>query len=235
MKDLRSYILEGFKLGKNKVKKEENDFVYLDLPSKTLWAKYNVGAKPGSTTESWYGDYFMWGDPEPADNKICDWNNYKYTNGSPGHLIKYCTNIAYWDGKGKPDNKLTLDEEDDMANANMGGDWKMPTKEQLQELIDNTTSEWVKNYKGISGLNGILFTSKTNDNTLFIPAAGLRNNSTILRAGQNVKIWSSTLRSSTYASYSDSSAYYLDSSSNDTDFYSNYRCLGFSVRGVMIK
>ena len=227
MKDLRSYILEGFKLGKNKVKKEENDFVYLDLPSKTLWAKYNVGAKPGSTTESWYGDYFMWGDPEPADNKICDWNNYKYTNGSPGHLIKYCTNIAYWDGKGIPDNKLVLDEEDDMANANMGGDWKIPTKEQLQELLDNTTSKWVRKYNDIQKLNGRLFTSKTNGNTLFIPAAGFRDNSVHLD-GSYVAIWSSLLETT-----DPTAACSIGSSSSDLSIRHPYRHYGISVRAVM--
>ena len=230
MRDIVTYINEGFKLGKNKVKKEK-DFVDLGLPSRTLWATSNVGALCGSTAESWYGDYFMWGDPESVTNKMCNWENYKWCTGDGNKLIKYCTSnkTNYWDGKGKPDNKLVLDEEDDMANANMGGNWKMPTKEELQELINNTTNEWVTDYNGISGLNGILFTSKSNDNTLFIPAAGFLSLSSINNAGYNFYIWSSTLNVS-----NPNNAYIL----NGGDIYKIYvttdcRYYEFPVRAIM--
>lgn len=49
--------------------------------------------------------------------------------------------------------------------------WRMPTEEEIQELIDNTISTWINSYNG-SGINGTLFTSKTNTNTLFVPASG---------------------------------------------------------------
>ena len=230
MRSLKDYILnEGFKLGKNKVDTED-DAVDLDLPSGTLWCKYNVGAKPGSTAESWYGDYFMWGDIKYVTNKECDWKNYKWCNNNDESLSKYCykSKTNFWDGKGNPDNKLVLDLEDDMANANMKGDWKMPTKEQFQELIDNTTSEWLTDYNGISGLNGRLFTSKTNNNTLFIPAAGLRDYSSINSIGFNIVVWSSSLFTD-----NPSSAYVL--SSYKYDIYTNraYRISGCSVRGII--
>ena len=235
MKDLRTYIKkqinEGFKLGKNKVKKVEEDFVDLDLPSGTLWCKHNVGATCKSDAESWYGDYFTWGDPEPVTNKKCYWKTYKWCNNNGKSLIKYCpkNKIAYWAGKGNPDNKLVLDEEDDMANANMGGNWKMPTKEELQELIDNTTNEWVEDYNGISGLNGILFESKSNDNTLFIPAAGARYHNFTDNIGSYVYVWSSTLMvdNPSGASCIPAYIYGMRKSSNYSRFW------GVSVRGVL--
>ena len=230
MRDLRTYVLEGFKLGKNKVKKEE-DFVDLGLPSRTLWCKYNVGATCASTAKSWYGDYFMWGDTEPATDKKCNWENYKYANGAYNKLTKYCPvyKINYWGGKGKPDNKLVLDEEDDMARANMGDDWKMPTREQLQELIKNTTSKSVKKYNNIRGLNGLVLTSKINNNTLFIPATGYRDGSSLFYVGSRIDIWTSSLTED--APYNACNMYSDNRYIHTYDFNRHY---GFSVRGVMV-
>ena len=230
MKSLKDYILnEGFKLGKNKVKKEE-DFVDLELPSKTLWCKYNVGATCRSDAKSWYGDYFMWGDNDSKNNKTCNWENYKWCNCDYDKLIKYCPadKTNYWGGNGKPDNKLVLDEEDDMVNTNMNGDWKMPTKEQCKELLDNTTNKWVEDYNDIQGLNGRLLTSKTNDNTLFIPAAGYQSSNSVFRIGIVIGIWSSTL--SIINPYA---AYYLLSDNEYISIGSSYRNRGIPVRGVM--
>lgn len=55
----------------------------------------------------------------------------------------------------------------------MGGDWHMPTKAQYEELLNTqyVTNEWVENYND-SGVNGCLFTSVSNGNTIFIPATG---------------------------------------------------------------
>ena len=224
------YVLEGFRLGKNKVKKEEDNFVDLDLPSSTLWCKYNVGATCEDDAKSWYGDYFMWGDPESATSKPCNFTNYKHSNGAIDKLTKYCPSnkINCWDGKGKPDNKSVLDEEDDMANINMDGDWKIPTKEQCQELIDNTTNKWVENYNDISGLKGILFTSKTNGNILFIPAAGCRHGSYVDHEGLDISVWSSSC-----GVVRPAYAYYLYSNSASTYIQRNIRSYGCSVRGVM--
>ena len=232
MIDLKTYINESFRLGKNKVDKDE-DFVDLGLPSGTLWCKYNIGATCGYDPKSWYGDYFMWGDIEPIKNKICNWTNYKYCNGNNKTLTKYCNidKISCWAVKGKPDNKLTLDLEDDMANVNIGGDVKTPTEDDIQELIDNTISKWVRKYNNIEGLNGRLFTSNTNNNTLFIPAAGyydFNSKSSVSETGGNVSIWSSTI----HYKYP-YEAYYLNSYSYNIYISARYRCCGCPVRAVM--
>jgi len=204
-------------------------YVDLGLPSGALWAAYNVGAEHSTTPDSWYGNYFQWGDTEPANNKTCDWEHYKYCNGTDNTLTKYCPTEQsdYWDGEGNPDNKLVLDESDDMAKI-LGGDWHMPSQKLVAELVLCTTSEWVEDYNGIKGLNGRLFTSNINGNTLFIPAAGFRNGDDVDGVGDYVYLWSTALSldDPSYACslYANSGSAYLSSGE---------RCCGFSVRGVL--
>ena len=70
---------------------------------------------------------------------------------------------------GKTYNVLeTLDLADDAAYINMGGAWRMPTKDEFEELLNNTTHE----VKTINGIKGMLFTSTINGHQLFIPFAG---------------------------------------------------------------
>ena len=109
-----------------------HSYVDLGLPSGTLWATMNVGA----TTETDYGDYFMWGETTP--NTVYDWATYKHCNGSDTTMTKYCTDSSY----GTVDNKTTLDLEDDAARANMGGDWRMPTATEYQTLYNETLWVW---------------------------------------------------------------------------------------------
>lgn len=70
------------------------------------------------------------------------------------------------------DNKMVLDAEDDVATITMGSHWCIPTSTQAEELINETTQQWVENYNN-SNVNGMLFTSNTNDNTIFLPANGI--------------------------------------------------------------
>ena len=76
-----------------------NEVVDLGLPSGTLWSKFLLGATNGDTKESWYGNYYAWGELVPnktnEDGKIYfKWDNYKYgkTNNK---LTKYCNNSKY--------------------------------------------------------------------------------------------------------------------------------------------
>lgn len=110
-------------------------YVDLGLPSGTLWANMNVGAE--SIIDA--GDPFAWGEVETKE--ICSVTNYKWynvtgwTGSSPNYdITKYNTSSL-----GVVDNKTKLDLIDDAAYRNWGGDWRMPTKAELLELIDNTT------------------------------------------------------------------------------------------------
>ena len=196
-----------------------HDYVDLGLPSGTLWATMNIGA----TSPEQYGDYFAWGETTPKGSY--SWNNYKYGN-APIALIKYCNNSAY--GKDEyTDNFTELELGDDAARVNWGGDWRMPTKAQVQELIDNTTSAWTNDFNN-TGISGVTFISKTNNNTMFIPAAGYFE-TTVDGVGAGGYLWCSALGSSyPYG------AWYLNVGNNKVDLMSYYsRYCGRSVRGVL--
>jgi hypothetical protein len=190
------------------------------LPSGTLWATCNIGA---SSPEE-YGDYFAWGETEPKADY--SWATYKWCNGSSTTLTKYCTNSEY----GTVDNKTELDPEDDAATVNWGTSWRMASKEQYQELIDNCTSVWTTR----NGVNGRLVTGP-NGYTLFLPAAGYRRDDSLYHAGSRGNDWSRTLYSS--GSFSGpGSAYgvYFDSSFLNWNTIGS-RSYGLAVRAVRVQ
>ena len=153
--------------------------VDLGLPSGTKWANMNVGA-----LYPWgYGLFFAWGEtkgytsvPEgTADDKgkytmtdhSFDWASYKWCNGTKDSMTKYCTNSEY----GTEDGMLNLLPEDDAAQANWGGQWVMPTYDEMKELVDNTTCTETT----VNGVRGWEYTSDINGNSIFLPAAGYRD------------------------------------------------------------
>ena len=131
---------------------------YVDLGLSVKWATFNVGAsKPEE-----YGDYFAWGEVEPKSTN--DWSTYQWCNGSHLTLTKYCTNGSF----GAVDNRTQLELTDDAAHANWDGNWRMPTYAELTELHEQCTWTWITQ----NGVNGYKVTSKTNGNSIFLPAAG---------------------------------------------------------------
>ena len=193
----------------------DHAYVDLGLPSGLLWATCNVGA---DSLED-YGDYFAWGETQPKDTY--NWNTYQYCNGSYTTLTKY-SNTSSYGYNGFTDNLTTLLPEDDAATANWGSDWRMPTEEEWQELLDNTTVTWTTQ----NGVNGRLFTA-SNGNSLFLPAAGCRYDSSLDRAGSYGYYWSSSLYTD-YPYY----AWRFHFNSGNYGVYYNNRYYGQSVRGV---
>ena len=122
------------------------------------------------------------------------------------------------------DNKTTLDPEDDAATQIMGGEWRMPTKVEFDELINNTSNGWVTNYNG-SGVNGRVFIA-SNGNSIFIPAAGYRDGGSMSNATYG-NVWCSSIHA-TYSIFAED----LDFYSGDCGVGSYNRCYGLSVRGV---
>ena len=193
------------------------EFVDLGLPSGLKWAKCNVGAEK----ETDYGDYFMWGSTTPNTADECTWANAPFNNHSSDYNETYFNSV-----KGTVCPNGVLAKEYDAASHIMGGDWRMPTKAELQELIDYTTNEWFTNYNG-TGVNGKKFTG-SNGNSIFIPAADFRSGSSFYgREDYNGDIWSSSLFTSR-----PKNAWYLNFFSDD--FYVDYadRNYGLMVRGV---
>ena len=188
-------------------------YEYVDLGLSVKWAKCNVGAEK----ETDAGLYFAWGETtgytasQVGTDKRFSWSDYKYGNSS-SNLTKY----------NQSDGKTVLESTDDAATQVMGGDWRMPTETEIQELIDNTTKEWTQ----VNGVNGYKFTA-SNGNSIFIPAAGLCSDGSVYTVGGDGHVWSSSLYTS-----DPSRAWYLGFNSNNCRMYSNLRYLGFSVRGV---
>ena len=195
----------------------DNGYAWVDLglPSGTKWATCNVGAN--SPEE--YGDYFAWGEIEPKNNYY--WSTYKWYNGSYDTMTKYCTSSSY----GTVDNKTTLNLSDDAANANWGGSWRMPTNAEQGELINANYTTWT--WTTQKGVKGYKVTSKTNGNSIFLPAAGYRYNSDLYDAGSYGRYWSSSLDA-------DSSNYAYDLYFNSGRVGSSSgRSYGLSVRPVL--
>ena len=147
------------------------EVVDLGLPSGTLWCKYNLEAyselDPDPQTSDFYGNYYSWGETKVKNDYSLD--TLAFCDGSNRILTKYC----------KKDELTQLLPEDDVAYQNKklyNFKFHIPTKEQCEELLKYTNNKWITNFKfkgkPIKGLNGILFISKINGNSLFFPAAG---------------------------------------------------------------
>ena len=193
------------------------EYVDLGLPSRLKWAKCNLGAK----TETDYGDYFMWGSTIPNNDTPCDWEHAPFNNGSSDYDETYFNSVK---DTVCPNGILT--KEYDAVSQIMGGDWRMPTKAEFDELLSGTTNEWIANYND-TDVSGRKFTSKTNGNSIFIPAAGNRSNSWLINQGHYGYVWSSSL----YASNPDN-AWHLFFNSNSCNMSNYSHCYGRSVRGV---
>ena len=192
----------------------------ITVGGKTIyWAKCNLGA----TTETDYGDYFAWGEItgyNEGKTKFA-WSTYAWgtTNIT---LTKYCNDSGFGSG-GFTDALTTLLPEDDAAYAALGGKFRMPTPPEIEALLA-LSKEWVTDYNG-SGINGYTFTG--NGNTIFLPAPGHRNGSSLFSAGSYGYYWSSFLDTS-----STDFSWYLHLGSDELADFSTYRCLGLSVRPV---
>ena len=195
--------------------------VDLGLPSGTKWANMNVGAEdPGDD-----GLYFAWGETTGyTGGHSFNWASYKWCNGSYDSMTKYCTNSSY----GSVDNKTVLDPEDDAAHANWGGDWRMPTLDEIQELLDNTTSRYW-NYNGVNGATGRRFTSKKNGKSIFLPYAGYYYGTSFYGWNQG-RYWSASLSGS-----NSSNACRLGFDREGAGRNSPDRYFGFTVRPVLRK
>ena len=139
-----------------------NGHEYVDLGLSVKWATCNVGAE-----NPWdYGDYFAWGETEP-----------KSIYGPDNSVTNEMEDIS----------DISGDPEYDAARANWGGTWRLPTEEEITEIMDNCTWEWtteeeVSGYK-VTGPNG---------NSVFFPAAGYMFGSTLDVPGLYGYYWGST-------------------------------------------
>lgn len=212
---------------------------------KVIFAKTNLTATGLAENEYDYGDYFAWAATEPwctaytyttssgtatewknsKNYNTYDWSTVPYRDGTNNQCIKYLTDGA------------VLDVSDDAARQILGGDWKLPTIEIWQALINTTNYkwEWTTTQDGYSGYKVTSNTDKSK--SIFLPAAGFVDGTlgTLFNyVGRYGRYWSGTAHSST--TYPNTNAYLLGFT-NHSDFnaqsiYDRYR--GLSVRPVRL-
>ena len=175
----------------------------LGLPSGTKWACCNVGA---SNPEG-YGDYYAWG--ETSTKSSYDWSNYKHCDGSSDN----CHNLG----------SSICGTQYDVAHVKWGKTWRMPTLDDMKELLDKCSKgEWTT----LNGVKGRRFTGP-NGASIFLPAAGCRYGSSLIVGGSG-GYWSGTQSTS-----NSGSACEFGFNSGIADWNSGgYRRVGRSVRPV---
>ena len=177
--------------------------VDLALPSGLLWCEHNVGASRPEEV----GLYFSWGNVTGhAEGSGYDFSQTNYDASAGAALAA----------------DISVGDQYDMAHHNMGGQWRLPRRTEFQELYDNCDSEWIAQ----DGMNGRRFTSRANGNSIFFPAAGYYDGTTLNGRGSSGDYWSSSFYSATSA---------VDLSFNSSGVSpqgSNGRRGGFTVRAV---
>lgn len=148
----------------------------------------------GASSETEYGNYYMYG------------------KGA----TQYNSSDTAYTGTENP-----LDLSVDTARQVWGGAWHMPTETQLEELVNNTSQQWVENYESLN-VNGCLFTAQ-NGNKLFLPAAGYYELGGKYSEGESLQLWSSTPGCALLCDYMDTVG--IGSNIN--------RSNGFSIRPVI--
>ncbi len=148
----------------------------VDLGLSVNWAAYNLGA----WLPEEYGDYYAWG--EPSSKQYFSWGNYDLCYGNMNSIWKYTYD----------DQLSTLDRYDDAATSNLEGNWRMPTKEEWEELVDNCS--W-KHYTR-NGVDGMLATSTVpgySSAHIFFPFSGQKDGDELRKVGSMGYYWTSSL------------------------------------------
>ena len=190
----------------------------VDLGLSVIWSSCNLGASKSTD----YGSCFSWGETE---EKTLPYIKASYKWMKKNKLLKYCTNKK----RGKIDNKNVLENSDDVAFQQLGGSWRIPTNSDFEELENNCEKVWYSNYDS-TGVSGILYLSKINGKSIFLPACGYHVYGYYMGDKKEGVYWTSNLNTmEPLTSY----YYYFDSSRNKIDSFSRY--YGCYIRPVMSK
>lgn len=153
---------------------------YVDLGLSVKWANCNLGA----TRPEDFGDYYAWAELSTKSEYSLSTYFIKYPGGD-NSLIKMV------DRKGEKVLDLSLD----VANVLKGDHWRMPSENEMFELIKNCKWTWSM----VNGVEGYMLTSKIEgytDKSIFLPNAGFRYKRDInFLEGQ---YWTNTLNPRTF-------------------------------------
>ncbi|MCQ2115574.1 MAG: hypothetical protein MJZ07_05165 [Bacteroidales bacterium] len=232
-----TFVLEGLEMSKTYYVKAfavaDGDTVYsnviefttrapqagnaVDLGLSVKWSDMNLGAFAPEE----FGDYFAWGETVPKVNY--NLSTYLFFNSFHPAYTKYVTKDSF----GTVDNKSVLEKSDDPASLYLGGNWRVPTRAELNELI----SECNWTFTTVDGVGGFLVQSKKSgytDKSIFLPAAGIKGVNGSSYVGSEGVYWSSNLET-----VNNTGAYALNvvnGGRNSTLSY--YRLNGCSIRPV---
>ena len=203
------------------VRYPEPEAVDLGLPSGIKWASFNLGASECCSC----GNLYAWGETVIKHDYTS--SNYQYyDSGNSKKINKYNTHVEY----GTVDNKTTLDLSDDVASIELGKQWRMPTKEEFEELLNSKYCTWRWFGATLDGKSfvGCEVKSKINGNYILLSAQGLSSGS-YHQSDWHKKgfYWSSTLRED-IPQY----AYYLTFTSSGQEVGSSSRTAGLPIRPV---
>ena len=143
----------------------------VDLGLSVKWASCNVGA----TSPEEYGCYFAWGETK---TKI------SYTESNS---VTYGLSTEELESRGIIGSDGNLTAAYDAATVNWGSSWRMPTSDEIKELLNNCT--WVRTSQ--NGVNGRKITGP-NGNSIFLPNAGCRLDTLLNSSGSGAFYWSAT-------------------------------------------
>ena len=165
---------------------KENGYSYVDLGLSVKWATCNIGADEPYVA----GDLYAWGETAPKSEYT--WENYKfYTGMEEGRLNVQLSKYNLSSDLGPVDKRTVLQQSDDAAHVNLGGKWRMPTRDECNELIDNCTFVWAS-MNGVAGYIVISNKPGYTDRFIFLPT-----NTTTDQGHGIIKMcsyyWSSTL------------------------------------------
>ena len=112
------------------------------------------------------------------------------------------------------------------ANDPSPAGWRVPTSDEIETLLESDKVLYERTV--VNGVNGGIFTDMATGNSIFLPAAGFRDNGdgSLILADENGDYWSST-QQERYT------AYYLNSSSDSPGLLGDYRTYGLLVRPVV--
>ncbi len=159
----------------------------IDLGLSVKWANCNLGAESPED----FGLYYAWGEVSPKMTFYYD--NYELWYGSYHSIIKY----NYTSNYGEIDNLRVLELEDDAAYVNWGPEWRMPTIEEMRELYNNCTWQWITTDNSVYGVKVTSKKPGYTNNSIFIPAAGMASNDSSWHSDtpQSLLLWTSSLQS----------------------------------------